>query len=158
MTRLDAKDLRILALLQEQADLSVSEIGERVGLTTTPCWRRIQRLEAEGFIRRRVALLDPGKLNVGTVVFVAIRTNRHDIDWLEAFAAAVEQIPEIVELYRLSGEIDYLMKIVVPDIAGYDRVYKRLISAVPMYDVSSSFAMEQVKATTALPLTYAEAR
>lgn len=152
---MDDIDRRILSLLQVDADLALSDIAERVGLSTTPCWRRIQNLEKSGVIRARVALLDAARINLGVTVFVRIRTNRHDLDWLRQFARAVEDIPEIVEVYRMSGEIDYVLKVVVPDIASYDAIYKRLIGAVPMMDVSSNFAMEEIKLTTALPLTYA---
>ena len=154
-TRLDAIDKRILALLQEDASLPVAAIAERVGLSTTPCWRRIQALEAAGIIGKRVALLDAAKLNVGVTVFVSIRTNQHNMEWLEGFARNTAQIPEVLELYRMSGETDYLLKIVVPDIAGYDAVYRKLIQAAELADVSSAFAMEQIKFTTALPLGYA---
>lgn len=152
---MDDIDRRILRILQEAADLPVSEVAERVGLSPSPCWRRIQKLEAEGVIERRVALLNPEKMNVGVTVFVAIRTSQHDAGWLERFAARVTRIPEVVELYRMSGEIDYMMRVVVPDIKAYDDVYKRLIAAVPLFDVSSSFAMETLKFTTALPVDYA---
>jgi Lrp/AsnC family transcriptional regulator len=136
-------------------DLPVAEVAERVGLSASPCWRRIQKLEAEGIIERRVALLNPEKMNVGVTVFVAIRTSQHDEKWLKDFAQRVTRIPEVVELYRMSGEIDYMMRVVVPDIKAYDAVYKRLIAAVPLFDVSSSFAMEAIKYTTALPVNYA---
>lgn len=152
---MDDIDRRILKLLQENADLPVAEVAERVGLSASPCWRRIQKLEAEGVIERRVALLSPEKMNVGVTVFVAIRTSRHDEAWLRDFAQKVTRIPEVVELYRMSGEIDYMMRVVVPDIKAYDAVYKRLIAAVPLFDVSSSFAMEAIKYTTALPVDYA---
>lgn len=152
---MDDIDRRILKLLQENADLAVAELAERVGLSASPCWRRIQKLEAEGVIERRVALLNPEKMNVGVTVFVAIRTSRHDEAWLRDFAQKVTRIPEVVELYRMSGEIDYMMRVVVPDIKAYDAVYKRLIAAVPLFDVSSSFAMEAIKYTTALPVDYA---
>jgi Lrp/AsnC family transcriptional regulator len=151
---MDHIDKKILTLLQEDATLSITEIAERVGLSTTPCWRRIQKLEESGVIDKRVTLLDPEKLNVGVTVFVSIRTNQHNIEWLEAFAAAVAKIPEVVEFYRMSGDIDYLLRVVVPDIAGYDAVYKKLIKAADLSDVSSSFAMERIKYTTALPLSY----
>lgn len=151
---MDTLDQKILNLLQEDATLSVAEIGERVGLSTTPCWRRIQNLEKAGIIQGRVTVLDAEKLNVGVTVFVAIRTNQHSLEWLEKFAAAVAKLPEVVEFYRMSGDVDYLLRVVVPDIAGYDAVYKRLIAAVELSDVSSSFAMEKIKSTTALPLTY----
>ncbi|WP_422367665.1 Lrp/AsnC family transcriptional regulator [Pelagibius sp.] len=152
---MDDIDRRILKVLQKNADLPVAEIAEQVGLSASPCWRRIQKLEAEGVIERRVALLNPEKMNVGVTVFVAIRTSRHDEDWLSDFASKVTRIPEVVELYRMSGEIDYMLRIVVPDIKAYDAVYKRLIAAVPLFDVSSSFAMEAIKYTTALPVDYA---
>lgn len=151
---MDHIDKKILTLLQEDATLSIAEIAERVGLSTTPCWRRIQKLEEAGVIDKRVTLLDPEKLNVGVTVFVSIRTSQHNIEWLEAFAAAVAKIPEVVEFYRMSGDIDYLLRVVVPDIAGYDAVYKKLIKAADLSDVSSSFAMERIKYTTALPLSY----
>ncbi len=151
---MDDFDTKILGLLQQDATLPVAEIAEKVGLSTTPCWRRIHKLEAAGVIRARVALLDGAMLNAGVTVFVSVRTSRHDREWLEAFAAVVSAIPEVVEFYRMSGEIDYLLRIVVPDIAAYDGVYKRLIERVTLADVSSSFAMEQIKYTTALPLDY----
>jgi Lrp/AsnC family transcriptional regulator len=153
---MDDFDTKILGLLQRDATLPVAEIAEKVGLSTTPCWRRIQKLEAAGVIRARVALLDGAMLNAGVTVFVSVRTSRHDSQWLEEFAAVVSAIPEVVEFYRMSGEIDYLLRIVVPDIAAYDGVYKRLIERVTLADVSSSFAMEQIKYTTALPLDYAK--
>ncbi len=152
---LDDVDRKILQLLQEDATAPVATIADSVGLSPSPCWRRIQRLEQEGYIRGRVALLDPGKLNVGVTVFVAVRTSEHDLGWLERFAAAVRDFPEVVEFYRMSGDIDYLLRVVVPDIAAYDAFYKRLIQRVTLSDVSSSFAMETIKYTTALPVSYA---
>ncbi len=152
---MDRIDKKILTILQQDASLSVAQVAERVGLTATPCWRRIQNLEKSGVIRARVALLDAKKLNVGVTVFARVRTSRHDFEWLERFAAAVSEIDEVVEFYRMSGEIDYLLKIVVPDIESYDHVYKRLIKAADLADVSSSFAMEEIKLTTALPIDYA---
>ena len=152
---LDEIDRKILYLLQADATMPVAAIAERVGLSATPCWRRIQKLEEAGVIRARVALLDPEKLNVGVTVMVAVRTSQHDLGWLEKFAAAVQDFPEVVEFYRMSGDVDYLLRIVVPDIAAYDAVYKRLIARVPLSDVSSAFAMETIKYTTALPVTYA---
>ena len=154
MSTLDDKDRKILELLQENALTPVAEIAAKVGLSTTPCWRRIQKLEEEGIIRKRVALLDRHKLNVGVTVFVAVKATRHAVDWLASFRKAVDSIPEIVEAYRLSGEIDYLLRVVVPDIAAYDAVYNRLIEKVEFTDVSSSFAMEDMKFTTTLPLKY----
>lgn len=152
---MDDIDRRILSLLQVDSGLALADIAEKVGLSTTPCWRRIQNLEKAGVIRARVALLDAARINLGVTVFVRIRTSRHDLEWLRQFARAVEDIPEIVEVYRMSGEIDYVLKVVVPDIASYDAIYKRLIGTVPMMDVSSNFAMEEIKLTTALPLAYA---
>ena len=152
---MDRIDLRILDLLQHDATLSTSDISATVGLSTSPCWRRIQNLEKQGVIARRVALLDRDHLNVGVDAFVAIRTDQHNRRWLDAFAKAVAAFPEVIELYRMSGEVDYLMRVVVPDLAAYDSFYLRLIREVDLYDVSSSFAMERIKYTTALPLTYA---
>lgn len=153
---LDKMDLKILALLQRDCTRSVAEIGKEVGLSTTPCWRRIQKLEEAGVIQRRVALLDPRQVNAGVTVFVQIKTDQHSIDWLERFHAAVSDIPEVVELYRMSGEIDYLMRVVVPDIAAYDAFYKKLIARIEIAKVSSAFAMEQIKYTTELPLGFAQ--
>ena len=153
---MDNIDRKILCCLQDDAKISVAEIAQRVGLSATPCWRRIKALVDQGVIRRNVALLDAEKLNVGLTGFAAVKTNRHDPDWLDGFTRAVADIPEVLELYRMSGEIDYLLRIVVPDVAAYDGVYKRLIQSVPFSDVSSSFAMEQSKYTTALPLIYTD--
>lgn len=154
MDRLDRYDRQILAELQQNADLPIAELAERVGLTSTPCWRRIQKLEQRGIIQRRVALLDAGRLNVGVTVFVSVRTNQHSARWLKSFHGLVASIPEVMEFYRMAGDTDYLLRVVVPDIAAYDRVYKRLIQGAELADVSSSFAMEQIKYTTALPLDY----
>jgi Lrp/AsnC family transcriptional regulator len=153
---MDAIDRKILEILQLNAETPVATIAERVHLSATPCWRRIQKLRDAGVIRKQVALCDQVKLNLGVTVFVSVRTNQHTQAWLEKFAKGVKEIPEVVELYRMSGDVDYLLRVVVPDIAGYDSVYKKLIKAADLYDVSSSFAMEQMKYTTALPLTYAE--
>ena len=155
---MDRTDLKILDCIQRDATLSTAEIAARVGLSTTPCWRRIQNLEKQGVIRGRVALLDRDRLNVGVDVFVSIRTNQHNERWFESFARAVTDFPEVVEFYRMSGEVDYLMRVVVPDIPAYDAFYKRLIQHSDIADVSSSFAMERIKSTTALPLEYAEPR
>ncbi len=153
---MDRIDRKILAGLQQDASRSVAEIAEQAGLSTTPCWRRIQKLEKDGVIRRRVALLDAAKLNCGVTVFVHLRTSQHNYDWLEKFSKAVERMEEVVEFYRMSGDIDYLLRVVVPDIASYDAVYKRLIKAADFAGVSSSFALEEIKNTTALPLGYAD--
>ena len=149
---MDRLDHKILACLQEDAGLSVAEIGERVGLSSTPCWRRIRNLEDAGIIERRVALLDRTRLGLDTTVFVAVKTSQHTEDWLQHFADVVAAFPEIVEFYRMSGDVDYLMKVVVADIPAFDAFYKRLIAAVDLSDVSSSFAMEEIKFTTVLPL------
>jgi Lrp/AsnC family transcriptional regulator len=152
---LDRIDRKILSQLQADSSLSLAVLADRVGLSPSPCWRRVQALEDTGVIRKRVALLDRAALNVGVTVFVAIRTNQHNAAWYERFAKAVEAIPEVVEFYRMSGDIDYLLRVVVPDIAAYDEVYKQLTSKIELYDVSSSFAMEEIKYTTAIPLDYA---
>ncbi|XQM28074.1 Lrp/AsnC family transcriptional regulator [Burkholderia gladioli] len=153
-TVIDHIDKAILTVLQEDSTLSVAEIADRVHLLTTPCWRRIQKLEQDGIIARRVALLDAEKLNVGVTVLVEIRTAQHTAAWLRRFCEVVAGIPEVIEVYRMSGHIDYLLKVVVPHIAAYDGVYKRLISELEIFDVSSSFSMETIKHTTRLPLDY----
>lgn len=149
---LDGIDQRILRELQADATIPIADLADRVGLSQTPCWKRVKRLTDAGIIERRVALLDRDKLDLGLVVFVAIKTSRHDQDWLDAFARGAAALPEVVEFYRMSGETDYLLKVIVSDIAAYDRFYKRLIATAPLGDVSSSFAMEQIKFTTALPV------
>jgi Lrp/AsnC family transcriptional regulator len=151
---MDRIDHKILALLQADSTIPVATIADKVGLSATPCWRRIQKLESEGYIVKRVALLSPEKLNVAVTVFVQIKTNQHDRQWFERFHAVVTRIPEVVEFYRLSGQADYLLRVVVPDIAGYDAVYQELIRNTQLFDVSSSFAMETLKFTTALPLDH----
>ncbi|HWP25040.1 MAG TPA: Lrp/AsnC family transcriptional regulator [Xanthobacteraceae bacterium] len=153
---MDAIDRKILATLQEDASLSVAEIGNRVGLSSTPCWKRIQRLEAEGVIRKRVALIDQDKVGLGITVFVSIETADHSQAWLERFAQVVSAMPEVMEFHRMAGDVDYMLRVVVPDIAGYDAFYKRLISLIPLKNVTSRFAMERIKSTTALPLSIAE--
>ena len=150
--KFDDTDIRILKALQQDTNRAVGDIAEEVGISPTPCWRRIKRLEEAGVVRGRVALLDRASLNLGVTVFVSIRTRQHDQDWLDAFAKNVGALPEVVELYLMSGDVDYLLKVVVPDIAGYDAFYKKLIKVGALSDVSSSFAMEQIKYTTALPL------
>jgi Lrp/AsnC family transcriptional regulator len=149
---LDAIDRRILRELQRDATIAIADLAQRVGLSQTPCWKRIKRLTDGGVITKRVVLLDRQKLDLGLVVFVSVRTNRHDQEWLDAFAGAAAGLPEVVEFYRLSGDTDYLLKVLVKDIAAYDAFYRRLIAAVPLSDVSSAFAMEQIKSTTALPV------
>jgi Lrp/AsnC family transcriptional regulator len=149
---LDAADLRILGVLQEDAALSIGEVAERVNLSQNACWRRIKRLEDDGVILRRVALLNAQRLEAGVTVFATIRAAEHSDAWLAELTAVVRRIPEIVEFYRMSGDVDYLLKIRVADIAAYDAVYKRLIHGVRLSDVSSAFAMEELKNTTAIPL------
>ncbi|MEX4007867.1 MAG: Lrp/AsnC family transcriptional regulator [Neoaquamicrobium sediminum] len=151
---MDRLDKKILRLLQEDSTLAVADVAKKVGLSTTPCWRRIQKLEEEGVIQRRVAVLDPVKVNTRVNVFVSIRTNAHSMEWLKRFAEVIQEFPEVVEFYRMSGEVDYLLRVVVPDIAAYDAFYKRLIAKIEIRDVSSAFAMEQIKNTTQLPLDY----
>ena len=149
---MDAIDRKILAVMQEDASLSVAEIGSRVGLSSTPCWKRIQRLEADGVIQKRVALIDPGKIGLGITVFVSVETGDHSQDWLGRFAETVRGMPEVMEFYRMAGDVDYMLRVVVPDIAGYDTFYKKLIGTVPLKNVTSRFAMEKIKSTTALPI------
>ena len=151
---LDRLDRKILSILQEDATIPVAEVAKRVGLSTTPCWRRIQKLEEDGVILRRVALLDPKSVNTKVTVFVSIVTNQHSEEWLRRFAELIREFPEVVEFYRMSGQVDYLLRVVVPDIEAYDAFYKRLIAKIEISDVSSAFAMEQIKYTTALPLSY----
>jgi len=155
---MDTTDRKLLDILQRDAALSLDDFSERVGLSRNACWRRIKRLEDEGVIKARVTLLDASRINVGLTAFIALRTTEHSAKWLDQFAKAVRGIPEIIGVYRTTGETDYLLHAVVPDIAGYDRLYKRLISKIPLTDVSSSFVMEKIKETTALPLDYIEAR
>ena len=149
---MDDIDRKILDLLQRDTTLSIAEIGERVGLSQTPRWKRIQRLEAEGVIRGRVALLAAEKLGLALTVFVSIETGDHSQGWLDRFATFVSDMPEVVEVYRMAGDVDYLMRVVVPDMQTYDLFYKRLIAVAPLKNVTSRFAMERVKATTALPV------
>jgi len=149
---LDSFDLKILAALQADASRAISDIAAEVNLSQNACWRRIKLLEEAGVIRKRVALLDPEKLGCGVTVFVSLSAGEHSQAWLDAFAAHIRLMPEVVEVYRLAGEIDYLIKLKVADIAAYDRVYKELIRAAPLRDVTAAFAMEELKHTHALPL------
>jgi Lrp/AsnC family transcriptional regulator len=149
---MDAIDRKILTVLQDNAALSVAEIGSRVGLSSTPCWKRIQRLEADGVIQKRVAIVDQDRIGLGISVFVSIETGDHSQDWLDRFAKTATAMPEVMEFYRMAGDVDYMLRVVVPDIGGYDSFYKRLISAVPLKNVTSRFAMEKIKSTTALPI------
>jgi Lrp/AsnC family transcriptional regulator len=149
---MDAIDRKILNVLQQDASLSVAEIGQRVGLSSTPCWTRIQRLEADGVILKRVALVDQNKIGVGINVFVSIETGDHSQEWLERFAQTVSAMPEVLDFFRMAGDVDYLLRVVVPDMQAYDAFYKRLIAAIPLKNVTSRFAMEKIKSTTALPV------
>jgi Lrp/AsnC family transcriptional regulator len=151
---MDKLDRRILDLLQKNGALTAADVAEKIGLSKVPCWRRIKRLQETGVIRQTVAILDAKALNVGTTVFVMMRTANHSAAWFDKFVKAVRDIPEVTEIYRMSGEVDYLMRIVVPVIDGYDVVYKKLIAAIDFLDVSASFALETIKSTTALPLHY----
>ena len=152
---MDAIDRKILAVVQQDASLSVAEIGTRVGLSSTPCWKRMQRLEAEGVIMRRVALIDPEKVGLGITVFVSVETGDHSQDWLAKFADVVNAMPEVMEFYRMAGDVDYVLRVVVHDMASYDMFYKKLIATVPLKNVTSRFAMERIKSTTALPISEA---
>jgi len=150
--RLDAIDRKILAVLQDDASLSVAEIGDRVGLSSTPCWKRIQRLEAEGIILKRVALVDQNKIGLGISVFVSVESSDHSEAWLRKFADAVSAMPEVMEFYRMAGDVDYMLRVVVADMQSYDAFYKKLIAGVPLKNVTSRFAMEKIKSVTALPV------
>jgi Lrp/AsnC family transcriptional regulator len=154
----DELDRKILGHLQRDASRSLDELAADVGLSRNACWRRVKRMEDDGLIKQRVALLDARRLNVGLTVFIALKTVEHSPVWLDKFAKAVRDIPEIVGVYRRTGVIDYLVQAVVPDVGAYDALYKRLINRITLADVSSSFVMEEIKATTALPLTYASQR
>lgn len=152
---MDAIDRKILAVVQQDASLSVAEIGSRVGLSSTPCWKRLQRLEADGVITRRVALIDPEKVGLGITVFVSVETGDHSQEWLSKFAEVVNAMPEVMEFYRMAGDVDYVLRVVVHDMASYDTFYKKLIATVPLKNVTSRFAMERIKSTTALPISEA---
>ncbi|WP_455481388.1 Lrp/AsnC family transcriptional regulator [Bartonella sp. B12(2025)] len=151
---MDRLDRKILHLLQENATLSVADIAKKVGLSTTPCWRRIQKLEEDGVIQRRVAVLSPEKVNAHVTVFVFIRTHTHNHEWFKRLSKIAQEFCEVIEFYRMSGDIDYLLRVVVPNIEAYDLFYKKLIAKIDIRDVSSSFAIEQIKYTTELPLNY----
>jgi Lrp/AsnC family transcriptional regulator len=151
---MDNIDRKILSLLQSDASLSISEIASQVNLSSTPCWKRIRRLEDEGIIRKRVALLDSDKIGGGIMVFISIKTNEHNQDWFNQFVATVDAMSEVMGFYRLAGDVDYLMKVVVPDIASYNDFYLRLIDRLPLSNVTAGFVMEQIKDTTELPLPH----
>jgi Lrp/AsnC family transcriptional regulator len=149
---MDAIDKKILATLQEDASLSVAEIGQRVGLSSTPCWKRIQKLEADGVIQKRVALVDQVKIGLGISVFVSVETGDHSQEWLSRFADTVSAMPEVMEFYRMAGDVDYMLRVVVADMQSYDTFYKKLIATAPLKNVTSRFAMEKIKSTTLLPI------
>ncbi|MBV8923280.1 Lrp/AsnC family transcriptional regulator [Bradyrhizobium sp.] len=150
--RIDAIDRKILGVLQEDASLSVVEIGERVGLSATPCWKRIQKLEAEGIITGKVVLVDQNRIGLGLSVFVSVESSDHSDEWLKKFATAVSAMPEVMEFYRMAGDVDYMLRVVVADMPSYDIFYKKLIGAVALKNVTSRFAMEKIKSVTALPV------
>ena len=152
MTELNDVDRRILTIVQEDASLPVAEIAARVNLSPTPVWRRIQRLQAAGIITRQVALLDPAKVGHDITVFVEVQTEDHSAEWLDRFAAAVAEMPEVMEVYRMAGDVDYLLRVSVPTMAAFDAFYRDLIARLPLRNVTSRFAMERVKHTTAYPL------
>ena len=154
---MDSTDRKILAILQEDASLSVVDIAKRVNLSQTPCWRRIQKLGESGVIAKRVALVDPDAIGLGLTVFVEIETGDHSREWLQRFRSAITQMPEVMEIYRMAGDVDYMMRISVPNMAAVDAFYQRLIALVPLKNVTSRFAMERVKYTTAYPLPNASA-
>ena len=149
---MDEIDRHLLEILQSDASLSVAQMAERVGLSATPCWKRIQKLESTGVIRRRVAVLDPVKIGMGLSVFVAIEAGDHTPGWLQRFSQAVTAMPEVMEVHRMAGDVDYMLRVAVADMAEFDAFYKRLIEAAPLKNVTSTFAMEQIKQTTAYPL------
>lgn len=146
---MDAIDRKLLTLLQQDANVSLADLSDRVGLSQTPCWKRIQKLEAAGIIARRVALVDPDKIGLSLTVFVSIETGDHSGPWLERFAQTVSAMPEVMGLYRMAGDVDYLAHVVVADMAAYDQFYKRLINTIALKNVTSRFAMERIKSTTA---------
>ncbi len=150
---MDSTDLKILAILQEDASLSIAEVAARVNLSQTPCWRRIQRLEMSGVVERRVAILNPQAIGMDISVFVSIESGDHSTDWLARFSALLSEMPEVMEVHRMAGDIDYLLHVTVHSMAAYDAFYRKLISQVPLKNVTSRFAMERVKFTTAYPLS-----
>ncbi|MBL0406939.1 Lrp/AsnC family transcriptional regulator [Microvirga aerilata] len=149
---MDATDTKILMLLQENASISIAELAQRVNLSQTPCWKRIQRLETTGVIEKRVALVNSEKVGLGLTVFVSIEIADHSGQWLQRFAELVSAMPEVMEFYRMAGDVDYMLRVAVPDMAAYDRFYQRLVEAIPLKNVTSRFAMQRVKSTTAYDL------
>src|SRR6202048_1117439 len=155
--RIDAIDRKILRVLQEDASLSAADSGDRVGLSSTPCWKRIQRMEGEGIITGKVALVDQNKIGLGLSVFVSVESYDHSEAWLKNFAAAVSRMPEVMEFYRMAGDVDYMLRVVVADMQSYDIFYKKLIGAIALENVTARFAMEKIKSVTALPVPFYEA-
>ena len=149
---MDEIDRKLLQILQEDATLSIAHMAERVGLSPTPCWKRVQKLEATGVITRRVALVDPDRVGVGLSVFVAVQAGEHTPEWLRSFSAGVAAMPEVMEVYRMAGDVDYMLRVAVADMPEYDAFYKRLIALAPMKNVTSRFAMERMKQSSAYPL------
>jgi Lrp/AsnC family transcriptional regulator len=149
---MDAIDKRILHIVQKDVSLSIREISTQVGLSQTPCWKRLQRLDAAGVIKRRIALLDPMKLGLGLTVFVSVEVGDHSSPALARFAAEIAAMGEVMEFYRLAGEVDYVLRVVVPDAAAFDEFYKRLIESIPLKKVISRFALENIKSETAFPI------
>jgi len=149
---MDEMDRRILRILQEDCSLSVSDVARQVGLSSSPCWKRINRMQNDGIIKRQTAVLDAGRLGFGLTVFVSIKTGEHSSDWLEEFSNNITAMPEVMEFHRMAGEVDYMLKVVVLDMAAFDEFYKRLIGITALSDVTSRFSMEKIKETTALPI------
>lgn len=152
MAKLDSTDLRILRRIQADSSSSLADLADEVGLSGNACWKRLRRLEVDGYIARRVAILDRDKFNLGVTVFVNIKTDQHEDRWFADFAEAIGRISEVVEFYRMSGDVDYMLKVVCSSISDYDRIYKKIIRSVKIKDISSFFAMEQIKSTTAIPI------
>ncbi|MFN3238717.1 MAG: Lrp/AsnC family transcriptional regulator [Pseudomonadales bacterium] len=153
-TQHDKTDLKILQKLQVDASLSVAELAEQTGISKSACWRRLQKLEESGYIKGRVTLVDQDKVNLPITVYIQVRTNQHNVDWAKKFKQVIASIPQILEVARMSGDLDYLVKAVVPDMKGYDDLYNKMLQA-DLFDVSASFVLEQMKYTTELPLDFA---
>lgn len=153
MAAMDAIDRKILIALQEDASISIAALADRVGLSQTPCWKRVQRLESTGVIHRRVALVTPEAIGLDLTVFVQIETADHSGPWLEQFARTISALPHVMEFYRMAGDVDYMLRVVVPDMAAYDTFYRQLVATIPLKNVTSRFAMERLKSTTAYPIS-----
>ena len=149
---MDQTDLRILRILQEDSSLPVSDVAKKVGLSASPCWKRIKRMQDEGIIKSQISVLDAERLGFGLTVFINIKTGEHSTNWLKEFSATVTAMPEVVELHRIAGDVDYMLKVIVPDMAAYDAFYKGLIGTAALTEVTSYFTMETIKETTALPI------